>query len=121
MLCDRLHQGELRKAFSCQPFDSYEGDLSKKLNQTTEQINSLAFQSARERLLTTLQQMAKDHGVATKRGLAIQVPLTHQDIASIINVSRPTVTNLLLQLRHEGILEIVDHRMVLKGKDQAAS
>ncbi len=95
--------------------------LSKKLNQTTEQINSLAFQSARERLLTTLQQMAKDHGVATKRGLAIQVPLTHQDIASIINVSRPTVTNLLLQLRHEGILEIVDHRMVLKGKDQAAS
>ena len=95
--------------------------LSRKLNQSTEQINSLAFQSARERLITTLEQMAKEHGVPTERGLAIEVPLTHQDIASIINVSRPTVTNLLLQLRHEGTLEIINHRMVLPCKDQAAS
>ncbi|NLJ85764.1 MAG: Crp/Fnr family transcriptional regulator [Firmicutes bacterium] len=95
--------------------------LSRKLHQSTEQINSLAFQTARERLVSTLRQMAKEHGVPTERGLAIQVPLTHQDIASIINVSRPTVTNLLLQLRHEGVLEIVNHRMVLPNKDQAAS
>ncbi|NMB25410.1 MAG: Crp/Fnr family transcriptional regulator [Firmicutes bacterium] len=95
--------------------------LSRKLNQTTEQINSLAFQNARERLITSLEQMAKEHGVPTERGLAIEVPLTHQDIASIINVSRPTVTNLLLQLRHEGTLEIINHRIVLSCKDQAAS
>ncbi|NMB46612.1 MAG: Crp/Fnr family transcriptional regulator [Firmicutes bacterium] len=95
--------------------------LSRKLNQSTEQINSLAFQSARERLISALKQMAEEYGVPTERGLAIQVPLTHQDIASIINVSRPTVTNLLLQLRHEGILEVVNHQMVLPCNDQAAS
>lgn len=95
--------------------------LCRKLNQSTEQINSLAFQSARERLISALRQMAKEYGIPTERGLAIQVPLTHQDIASIINVSRPTVTNLLLQLRHEGVLEIVDHRMVVPFEDQAAS
>ncbi len=108
-------KGSLEKLFLTNPSITMKViySLSGKLNHSTEQINSLAFQSARERLISALQQMARDYGAPTERGLAIQVYLTHQDLASIINVSRPTVTNLLLQLRHEGIVEIVDQKMVL--------
>lgn len=95
--------------------------LSRKLNQSTEQLNSLAFHSARERLISALERMAHEYGVRTERGLEIEVPLTHQDIASIINVSRPTATTLLVQLRNEGLLDIVGRRIVLQPDRPLAS
>ncbi len=95
--------------------------LSRKLNRSTEQLNSLAFHSARERLLAALEKMAAEYGVRTDKGLEIQVPLTHQDIASIINVSRPTATSLLVQLRNEGQLDVVGRRIVLQSKSPLAS
>lgn len=80
--------------------------LSEKLNNYTQQAAVMAFQDVKGRVLSTLVRLAKDYGKLTPEGLKINIILSHQELANLVNASRVMVTNVLNELRHEGVIEV---------------
>lgn len=90
--------------------------LSNKLNQSTNYVSDLAFETVRGRLLNTLKRLVDNYGQKTANGYLINLRLTHSDLASIINASRVTVTQTLSKLREEGIISITNHNILITNK-----
>lgn len=95
--------------------------LSKKLTQSTSRVSDMAFRDARGRLASTLLRLSSEYGRPTNDGVAIDLSLTHQDLASIVNLSRPTVTNLLLDLKQKGLIDTSRRHIILKDASGLAS
>jgi CRP/FNR family cyclic AMP-dependent transcriptional regulator len=66
-----------------------------------------------ERILIALLDLASKFGVRDARGTILNVHLTHQDIAELVNASRPRVTTYLKQLAREGVLIQEGRRIII--------
>ena len=81
------------------------------LRRSADRTHALAVQlaitdlrRAEDRLLSLFRALADRWGHRVPEGLAISVPLTHEMIAMLVGVHRPTVTSGLRRLEHEGRL-----------------
>lgn len=70
-----------------------------------ERILNLEYRTVRERIISFLLTMGERFGTETEKGLLIEVPLRHQDIASSINATRETTSRELSALERKGLLE----------------
>lgn len=70
----------------------------------SERILNLEYRTVRERLISFLLTMAQRFGAQTPEGLAIAIPLKHQDIASSINATRETTSRELSAMERKGSL-----------------
>jgi CRP/FNR family cyclic AMP-dependent transcriptional regulator len=70
----------------------------------SERILNLEYRSVRERLISFLLTMSQRFGHETEKGLFIEAPLRHQDIASSINASRETASRELGILERKGLI-----------------
>lgn len=84
----------------------------------SERIINLEYRSVRERLISFLLTMAQRFGKPTKNGIAINVPLRHQDIASSINSSRETTSREMIALERKGFLANQQTYITLKNVDE---
>ncbi|ADG82817.1 Crp/Fnr family transcriptional regulator [Thermincola potens] len=80
--------------------------LGDKLNNYTEQVAAMAFRDVKGRVLNTMVRLAKNYGVMTPKGIRIDIVLNHQDLANLVNASRVMVTNIVNELKREGIIEV---------------
>jgi CRP/FNR family transcriptional regulator len=67
-------------------------------------IEDLAFQNVHDRLLLTLGNLAKKHGVPEKNG-SIRLPVTQSNLAFLIGATREAVADQLKELKHEGLVK----------------
>lgn len=70
----------------------------------SERILNLEYRSVRERIISFLISMSKKFGKPTERGLVLEVPLRHQDIASSISATRETTSRELSVLERQGLI-----------------
>ncbi len=75
----------------------------------TQRIQTLEFRTARERIIAELLNLAERFGKSSGTQVLINAPLTHQDIADSINMSRETASRALELLFEEGLMEQEDH------------
>ncbi len=80
--------------------------LVERLSSFTEQVATFAFEDVQGRIVKTLYKLGQNYGVATEKGLKVNLHLTHQDIASLVNASRVMVTNTLNKMKQEGLVDI---------------
>ncbi len=85
-------------------------------------LRNVLFLSSRERLMRLICELAAAYGVEVGGRCHIRLPLSHQDLASLIGVTRETVTHVLGQLQAEGLvrtrrrkLVVLDHRRLAAG------
>jgi CRP-like cAMP-binding protein len=78
--------------------------LSNRVRELEALVASLAHEDVRRRLLRTLVHLADDFGVAGGGMTRISVPLTHEDLASMVASTRETVTATLARLGREGLV-----------------
>jgi len=76
-------------------------------------LRSILFLPSRPRLIRVLVELLESHGERSGSRWVIRFPLSHQDFAGLIGVSRETVTLTLGQLQAEGLIEIERRRVVL--------
>ena len=95
--------------------------LGKKLSQYTQQMASMAFEDVKGRLLRILVQLAENYGAETSQGIRIDLSLTHQELASLVNASRVMVTNTLKELKHQGLIDYHNRHYYLKEKSELAN
>ena len=86
-------------------------------------IQTLEFRTARERLVSELLNLADLFGKPQGNEVLINAPITHQDIANSINMTRETASRALELLFEEGLVKQVDHLFTVRrvGKLEEAS
>ncbi len=82
--------------------------LVKKLAQTAQlsadAACDLGFLDVQQRVMHSLMNLARQHGIATERGLEITTELTHEDIGELVAANRSTITVLLNKLQKQGLI-----------------
>lgn len=73
--------------------------LSANLSAAHRQIESLTFERNDRRLARALYDLGNN---AASAGA---IRLTHEELAELIGASRETVTNLMIRLRRQGLIE----------------
>lgn len=75
----------------------------------TQRIQVLEFRSARGRVIAEILFFAERFGKPFGSKVLIDAPITHQDIADSINMTRETASRALESLFEEGLLGQTDH------------
>lgn len=81
----------------------------------TQRIQTLEFRSARGRIIAELLSLAERFGVHSGLEILINAPITHQDIADSINMTRETASRTLELLFEEGLMGQKDHLFTIKN------
>jgi CRP-like cAMP-binding protein len=76
-------------------------------------LRNLLFLPSRPRLVRLLIELIDNHGELRGNRHVLRFPLSHQDFASLIGVSRETVTLTLGQLEAEGLITVERRRVVV--------
>ncbi len=82
-----------------------------------QRIQNLGYRLPRERVIACLLDLATRFGRHTKsHDTVIEAPITHQDIADSINMTRETASRALELLSREGLVVQKNHLFVIKGE-----
>jgi CRP/FNR family transcriptional regulator len=68
-------------------------------------LEELAYCSVTQRIASLLGRLAKRHGVREDGVIKIRPRLTHRDIAFLVGSSRETVTEILNQMKAQGVID----------------
>lgn len=81
-------------------------------------LKNLMFRSNRERLLGLLRELLEQYGRPIVEGILIDIRLSHQDLASLIGITRESVTLTLGELQNERIISIGRQRIVVLDRQR---
>jgi len=76
-------------------------------------LRNVLFLSSRERMVHLLLELVESHGDRRGNTCEIRLPLSHQDLASLIGLTREMVTRVLGELRAEGLVEVRRRRIIV--------
>src|SRR5205807_7917981 len=94
--------------------------------QTLERHPVLMVASVKLRLGFALVGLARKFGTRDQRGVILNLPLTHALLADMIGATRPTVSKMVMDLEHKGIVVrdcrrfAVDVQALCRSADQEA-
>ncbi|MGI8650421.1 MAG: Crp/Fnr family transcriptional regulator [Rubrobacter sp.] len=98
-----------RPEFALKLFSS----LSERLRQSDEVIESLLHREVSTRLATLLLNLADRFGVRNGQGVALDVKLTHQDLANMIASTREAVSKVMSEFQRDGYIETKSRKITL--------
>ena len=89
----------------------------------THRIQTLEFRSARGRIISEILNLSERFGEKHGKEVFIKAPITHQDIADSINMTRETASRALELLFKENLLGQINHLFTILdlSKLQAAN
>jgi CRP-like cAMP-binding protein len=91
--------------------------LSLKQRQAVARLHQAVFEPPDQRILRLLEQVAEAHANQNDSGSAqLRVHLTHEQIGSLTNLSRVTVTRCLQKLKRAGRVNLVRRAIILPSK-----
>jgi CRP-like cAMP-binding protein len=81
----------------------------------------LGTRTAGERLTRVLLLLAEMYGIKTERGIAITVPITHEEISHMVGATRQWVTVGLKRLQFDGLIEVGRGKLLIRNLDLLAA
>ena len=75
-----------------------------RLRQIETRVSDLVFKTASARLAQLLIDLSHSMGTQEPGGIRLQTRLTHQNLANLIGTSRETVSTLMSQFVHHGLI-----------------
>jgi CRP-like cAMP-binding protein len=76
----------------------------KRLHSTLHGLENLTLKSSYYRVAHELLYIAQRFGEKKAGSVKICIPLTHQDLADILSLTRETVSTCMVQLREKGLI-----------------
>jgi CRP-like cAMP-binding protein len=101
-----LHRQEFRELnlrFPEMAFPIYR-TLTQRLRRTTDLLEESLFFDLGVRLARLLLRLAQEHGRQTAVGIELDRPITQQELAEMVNATRPRVNEQLQRLRRQKII-----------------
>ena len=87
--------------------------ISHRLDDASATMEDLACANVSDRIMHALMRLASEHGVKRNGSIALDLRLTHHDIASLIGSTRETVTSELANLTRSGHLSHEGRRILI--------
>jgi len=91
-------------------------EICTRLRHADEKIGDLAFLDAYGRTISVILQLAHERGTKTKNGVEISYAPTHQELSSMVGVSRETITRIIKVLKENKTLISYKGRKVILRK-----
>ncbi|HEU4759383.1 MAG TPA: Crp/Fnr family transcriptional regulator [Dehalococcoidia bacterium] len=79
--------------------------VTRRLRETDEMAADLAFLDVAGRLAKKLLELAQSHGAPLERGVRLTLPLTQEDLASMVGVTRESANRHLSAFRRRGLID----------------
>lgn len=76
-----------------------------RLNSYIHRLESSSLRVSNRKIVHQLLYYAEIFGEKTENGVLINLPLTHQNLADVLNLARETVSNCLSRLEQRGLLK----------------
>lgn len=111
-------KGDLRSAMGTNPWltEQIMRQLVNAFTVYAQRIQSLGYRLPRERVIASLLDLATRFGQKLGHHTFIKAPITHQDIADSVNVTRETASRVLNLLSKEGLITQDEHLFVIKDE-----
>jgi CRP/FNR family transcriptional regulator len=77
-------------------------NLSRRIELLTSRAETMTTSNLEERLYRVLTTVAREHGVKSLKGTAIQFPLTHEELSFLVGAHRVSITRAMKNLRDSG-------------------
>jgi CRP/FNR family transcriptional regulator len=92
--------------------------LAERLRRSDELVASLLSREVASRLAALLSNLAERFGEEDEAGgaVAIDLRLTHQDLANMIASTREAVSKVMSELRQEGLIEVRGRRITVPDR-----
>ncbi|MBM7855100.1 CRP-like cAMP-binding protein [Desulfohalotomaculum tongense] len=118
-----LHKNKFEELLARQPFLGIKISklLAARMRDAEGIIHEMVAWQTPGRLALMLLKMGERAGVRTKNGIQINLPLTHEEIASMIGASRQTVTSLLNTFKREKSIVLENRNIIIADPDKLAS
>lgn len=88
--------------------------FSVAIDGLSNRLEYLLSEQAENRLSTLLIYLSEKFGDKTKKGITVQLKLTHRDIASWVGLSRETVSRKLSLLKKRNIISSAEGLIIIK-------
>ncbi|MGB7025432.1 MAG: Crp/Fnr family transcriptional regulator [Candidatus Acidiferrales bacterium] len=88
--------------------------VGSRLRRLVGIIEELSFTTVRQRLIALVLRLAQTSGTATKEGVHVELPMTHQDLAAELGTVRELVSRNLTRLQAEGFLDVDGRKIIVK-------
>jgi CRP/FNR family transcriptional regulator len=88
--------------------------VGARLRRLVGIIEELSFTTVRQRLIAVLVKLAQGEGRTTSRGIEIQLPASHQELANQLGTVRELISRNLMRLQAEGLLDVDARQIVVK-------
>lgn len=92
--------------------------IVNRLSAVLERLEYLAFGNAYQKVISILLILAERFGKQNKKQTTIQIPLTHNDIASLIGMTRETVSIEMNKLKKKKSIYYKQRFLVIKNIDR---
>ena len=94
--------------------------ISGRLRRIESRVSDLVFRSAPARLARTLLELSHSMGTSENGSIRLQTRLTHQNLANLIGTSRETVSTLMSQFTHHGLIAQDNRYILILDEDRLA-
>lgn len=84
-----------------------------RLGSNILRLDNIALKTAPRRVAHRLLYYADKFGEKTGDSIVLTMPLTHQNIADILNIARETVTHCMTRLQDKGVIKLEDKTIVI--------
>jgi CRP-like cAMP-binding protein len=87
--------------------------VARRLRETDEMASDLAFLDVAGRLAKKLLELGSTHGVERGDGMLIDLPVTQEELANMIGVTRESVNRNLSDFRRRGLIKNQGRKIVI--------
>jgi len=92
--------------------------LSRRLRETDEFVEDAIFLDVAGRLAKKLLELSNTYGREVPSGIAIDMRLTQQELATMVGATRESVNKHLRSYRSRGIIDVSQQRIVIRKPDE---
>jgi CRP/FNR family transcriptional regulator len=80
--------------------------MDKRLLYMKKRLQEVISGDVQRKVVITLLRLVEEYGIRREDGVFVSIPLTHQDFANMLGMSRESVTRVLNQLKKDQLLDI---------------
>lgn len=80
-------------------------ELFAKIAESSKTVAALASDNVATKIKNLLLRLAKKHGERQAGKMVISTKFTHEQLAEMVGISRPTMTEMLNKLERQGVIE----------------
>lgn len=92
--------------------------MGLRIRKIESRFEDIIFKDVRTRIASILRDVAGKYGTPIQNGKAIEVKLSHQDIANLVGATRETVTLELNNLKKEGFISETKRKSIIIPRER---